>query len=236
MARIPNVRIRTDPKLDQPSMNFFIKVDGNKSRKVQAFLDDFPGEVFMGSYEGALKFAKRLHQIVKRCLKTGTPPKGVNWPPHAASTIRSLGAHKLLNLTGFYLRHIQIIGNGPASTIAVGLPRGTKRPSNIKGSSGITMQHIAQILEYGGNKIPARPLWRPAYNQIGGNSRLKKYVTDGIRKQVRSSLMAIEKSSIYPNSGSKASYLDLIPKELLSKSSQPKPQISSSGEPDDLPF
>lgn len=234
MARIPNVRIRTDPKLDQPSMNFFIKVDGNKSRKVQAFLDDFPGEVFMGSYGGALKFAKRLHQIVKRCLKTGTPPKGVNWPPHAASTIRSLGAHKLLNLTGFYLRHIQIIGNGPVSTIAVGLPRGTKRPSNIKGSSGISMQHIAQILEYGGSKIPARPLWRPAYNQIGGNSRLKKYVIDGIRKQVRSSLMAIEKSSIYPDSGSKASYLDLIPKELLNKPS--KPQIPSSGEPDDLPF
>ena len=131
MARIPNVNIRSDPgNLMSGSMNFYIKVDGEKARRVQKFLDEFPGEVYMGSHEGALKFAKKLHQLVRRCLRTGTPPKGVSWPPHAASTIKSLGPHKLLNLTGFYMRSVKIIDNGPGSTVAVGLPKGLKRPSS----------------------------------------------------------------------------------------------------------
>lgn len=244
MPRIPNVNIRSDPgNLMSGSMNFYIKVDGEKAKRVQKFLDEFPGEVYMGSHEGALKFAKKLHQLVRRCLRTGTPPKGVSWPPHAASTIKSLGPHKLLNLTGFYMRSIKIIDQGPALTIAVGLPRGLKRPSSAKGSSRITMKQIAQILEYGGPKIPARPLWRPAFNEIGGNARLKKDITQGIRKKIRESIIALEKITIRSDLGSRGSssrsrykgdwgnFWDDIPVT-------PKPQgyTPHSDGPDDLPF
>lgn len=241
MARVPNINIRSDPGNISGSMNFYIKVDGKKARRVQKFLDEFPGEVYMGSYEGALKFAKKLHQLVRRCLKTGTPPKGVSWPPHAASTVRSLGPHKLLNLTGFYLRSIKIIDNGPGSTIAVGLPKGLKRPSNAKGSSRITMKHIAQILEYGGPKIPARPLWRPAFNQIGGNTQLKKDITQGIRKQIRASIIAIERSTVRSNyspesvrskyRGNWGDFWDDIP-----TTPSPKGYNPSDYGPSDLPF
>lgn len=211
MARIPNVNIRSDPdNMMSGSMNFYIRVDGRKARRVQHFLDEFPGEVYIGSYEGALKFAKKLHQLVRRCLRTGTPPKGVSWPPHAASTVKRLGPHKLLHLTGFYMRSIKIMDQGPGSTISVGLPKGLKRPSSAKGSSSITMKHIAQILEYGGPKIPARPLWRPAFNEIGGNARLKKDITQGIGKRMRAAIIALEKASIpglgYSGSSSSSRY------------------------------
>lgn len=220
MARIPNVNIRSDPgNMMSGSMNFYIRVDGRKARRVQHFLDEFPGEVYIGSYEGALKFAKKLHQLVRRCLRTGTPPKGVSWPPHSEFTTKSLGAHKLLNLTGFYMRSIKIMDQGPVSTIAVGLPKGLKRPSSAKGSHRLTMKQIAQILEYGGNKVPARPLWRPAFNEIGGNARLKKDITQGIRKKIRSSIVALEKSSIYlnPPSRGKLSWDDIIPMGPIKK-------------------
>lgn len=238
MPRIPNIHIRTDPgNLSSGSLTFYIKVDGKKAKRVSAFLDDFPGEVWVGSREGACKFANKLHRIIKRCLKTGTPPKGVSWPPHSEFTVKSLGAHKLLNLTGFYMRSIKVMDKG--GTIAVGLPRGLKRPNNIKGSSTLTMKQIAQILEYGGNKVPARPLWRPAYNQVGGPAQLKKDITAGIRKQVRKSVQALESSSIYakditPSMGGNASYFDLIPPSYMKTF---KPSSSDTDNfPDDLPF
>lgn len=35
-----------------------------------------------------------------------------------------------------------------------------------KHSSGIDMQHLAVMLEYGTSQMPARPLWRPTFRQL----------------------------------------------------------------------
>ena len=249
MARIPNVTIRSEPWKILPmkgedfqgSMNFFIKVDDGRARKVQAFLDEFPGEIYMGSFLGARKFARKLHQLVRRCIRTGIPPKGVSWPPHAASTVKRLGAHKLLNLTGFYLKSIRIVEDLYRDTIAVGLPKGLRRPSNIKGSHSMTMKQIAQILEYGGPKIPARPLWRPAFQQIGGNARLKKDIINGIRKQIRSKLVSDQKYNIkgigYEKEmqrGYRGNWGDFW--SDVSFKSTPSTYIPHSDGPDDFPF
>lgn len=184
MPRIPNIHIRTDPKFTQgSSLRFVIKVDERKAARVQVFLKDFPNEVELGYKIGAQEFAAKLHRLIIRCLKTGTPPKGVSWPPHSPATVKMLGPHKLLNLTGFYMRSIRILNS--KGVIAVGLPRGLKRPSGYKGSNKLTMRQIAQLNEYGGGKVPARPLWRPAYQQCGGTQGVKKSVTKWIRQIIR---------------------------------------------------
>lgn len=187
MARLPNVNISTDPSFSKTSsIRFVIKLDERKAARVKVFLKDFPNEVELGYRIGAEEFARKLHRLVVRCLKTGTPPKGVSWPPHSPVTTKMLGAHPLLNLTGFYMRSITIINKGwSKGVIAVGLPAGLRRPSNIKGSSSMTMRKIAEINEYGGGKVPPRPLWRPAYKQIGGNQALKKSVSKWVRKIIR---------------------------------------------------
>lgn len=183
MAQLPNINIRTDPSDFKGSLKFVIKLDEAKAGRVKVFLKDFPNEVELGYKIGAQEFATKLHRLVKRCLKTGIPPKGVSWPPHSPVTTKMLGAHPLLHLTGFYYRYVQIIQN--KSSVAVGLPRGLRRPSMMKGSSSLTMKQIAVINEYGGGKVPARPLWRPAYEQIGGKAGLKKCVTKWIRNVIK---------------------------------------------------
>lgn len=209
MARLPNIRFDPNPSWGKPNYGkikelekysrvfgrsgvvglgrggstatvMTIHIDRKRAKKVAVFLDEFPYEVEAGFESGAWEFAEKIHRIVTRCLKTGTPPKGVSWPPHSAVTTKMLGSHKLLNLTGFYLRHIEVGKNKSREfgvvrgTIYVGLPKNLKRPSSIKGSSRLTMREIAEINEYGGGKVPARPLWRPAYRQAGGAAGLRK--------------------------------------------------------------
>lgn len=183
MAQFPNIHIRTDPPNLSGSIQFVVKIDERKAVRVHALLKDFPNEVELGYKIGAQEFATKLHRLVRRCLKTGIPPKGVSWPPHSPVTTKMLGPHPLLHLTGFYYRYIKIIQN--KTSIAVGLPSGLKRPAMMKGSSKLTMKQIAVINEYGGGRIPPRPLWRPAYEQIGGKVGLKKCVTNWIRKIIK---------------------------------------------------
>lgn len=181
MPRIPNVNIRT-PSLPD-SITLMVKVDEHKSRKVQAMLNKFPQSVEKGYRLGSQEFANKLLKLVKRCIKTGTPPKGVSWPPHSPNTTKRLGPHPLLYLTGFYYKYIQIIQN--RKSIAVGLPRGLRRPSLMHGSSSLTMRQIALLLENGGATLPARPLWKPAYNQIGGMKELRKSVIKHLKNEIK---------------------------------------------------
>lgn len=238
MPRIPNIHIRTDPKFySEGSLRMVIKVDEKKAARVKVFLKDFPNEVELGYRIGAMEFATKLHRLVVRCLKTGTPPKGVSWPPHSPATTKMLGPHKLLNLTGFYMRSIKILqGQSLSGTIAVGLPRGLKRPNGAKGSNKLTMRQIAQLNEYGGGKVPARPLWRPAYQQCGGAQGVKKSVTKWVRRVIKEEIkrcnMVGNSMSLNPRRGAADLNFDVNKLPTLRDSVSHAPVTGA----DDLPF
>ena len=135
----------------------------------------------------ATKYAERIAKIARSCLAHGMPPSGsgVSWPPHAASTVKRLGEHTLLYWSSQYYHHIRIIKRG--KHIAVGVPPGLRktRPDGWKSSSPLTLSQVAKILEYGSDKIPARPLWQYLWPAVGGQEAYRKELVQQIRKQIR---------------------------------------------------
>lgn len=161
-------------------------VDKRAMERAQKLIEDTPDILYEGYKEGSSLFAKKLLKLIKDSLRTGMPPRGsnVSWPKHAPSTIRKLGEHKLLNYTGQYLRSVSTFKSRDG--VYVGLPPGVKKVRGKSGSLGKrTLTQVATMLENGGDSLPPRPLWKPAYKVVGGNKELTKLIIKELRKQIR---------------------------------------------------
>ena len=170
-----------------PFGRFEIYVDKAQQARAERLIRDIPS-ILTKSYEnGTRKFGKQLLRILKKCLSTGTPPagSGVSWPPHSASTVKSLGEHTLLNWTGQYRRSVNIYHQ--RNRTYVGLPNNVRKIRKKGKGSKKTLNQIAILLEYGSrdSNLPPRPLWAPAYKVAGGNKSLQKEIRNEIRKQLR---------------------------------------------------
>lgn len=171
-----------------------IYVDKRDQQKAQRLLDRQP-EILRRAYNNAaMEFANKLLRVVKTCLNKGQPPagQGVSWPPHSPHTTKKYGEHTLLHLTGQYARTVQIMRNRNGNII-VGIPPNVKkeRPTSKSqegqsdGNSIRTLNQVAYILEVGTANIPPRPLWKPAYQSVGGTKEVKKLMVKHIRKEIR---------------------------------------------------
>lgn len=175
-----------------------INVDKAASAKVQRLLDGMP-KIYTKAWEkGSRNFGTKLRDLVKRCIFTGTPPSGVNWPPLSESTIHSLGKHPIYYYTGTYYRAITFHNDGKRVWVGVGYNRaGSTRnrfnksvagkARNTEQKSKLTLNQIAIILEFGSSdgKIPKRPLWEPAWKQIGGNKGLQQAVRKELLRELK---------------------------------------------------
>ena len=165
------------------SLNIEIKLDG-EWQKLDNLSNHLQSSVLRGYEKGVNIFSTRLLRIVRRAIRTGIPPpnSGVTWPPHKQSTIDRYGSHTLFNLTGQYSRSIGL--HQYRSRTLIGLPLQKARVSASGKSKTITLNQIAIILEYGNDKIPARPLYAPSYKSAGGPQGLKKELLKNIRSQL----------------------------------------------------
>lgn len=157
-----------------------IKIEGQWQKAIN-LCDGIQKSIKKGYDKGAQKFSRRLVLIIRRAIRSGTPPlgSGVYWPPLSPSTIKKHGYHEIYNLTGKYARSIGI--QRMSNRTYIGIPRGIK-PSNTRAHK--TMNQVAIILEYGNTKIPSRPLWKPAYKSANKGGQLKKDIMWGIRSQL----------------------------------------------------
>lgn len=164
------------------SISLQVKLEGDWQR-VESAIGKIGKDIQYGYDIAVNQYAKRLLRIVRRCILSGTPPQnsGVRWQPLSPETIKRYGEHPLLHLTGAYANSIGFFQYG--SRIYVGLPLRVGRSS----SGGIIINQLAIILEYGNSKIPARPLWAPAYQSIGGSDGLRREIIKEIRRKLGSS-------------------------------------------------
>lgn len=111
------------------------------------------------------KFERELRQLgeaIAEKVKAHIEAQDLNWPALSEVTIANKeGDSKVYVDSGEYLRKIRAKvqptdADGLLLTVAV------------EGShhSGLSMQELAVILEYGTSKIPARPLWRPSFLEV----------------------------------------------------------------------
>lgn len=163
------------------SLNIEIKLDGDW-QALDKLSNTLQQTVYQGYEKGIATFSNRLVRIIRRSLRTGTPPpnSGVVWAPHSPATIAKWGEHTLLNLTGQYSETVGLYKY--KSRTLIGLPINTSKVSRY--NNKITLNQLAIILEYGTNRIPARPLYAPAYKSVGGRRELKKELLKNIRSQL----------------------------------------------------
>ena len=165
--------------------NVKIWANPRQQKKAEELLRKTP-EILQQAYKNtAQRFGDRLAKMAKTCLRKGIPPKnsGVSWPPHAASTTRRLGEHTLLYWSSQYYHAIGLYTRG--RNIFVGVESGVKKTRPDGRNSGLTLLQVAKILEFGGGKVPARPLWIPLFESVGGKAKFKQELVKEIRKQVR---------------------------------------------------
>lgn len=136
-------------------------------------------------------FSKKLINIVRRSLITGTPPKGsgVVWAPHSPNTVKRWGFHPIYNLTGNYANTVGIYAY--RSRTLIGLPINIGKASKSGGS--ITINQLALTLEFGSANIPARPVWNPSLKSAGGRTELKKELLKNIRS------ILFQRTGVRPN-------------------------------------
>lgn len=173
-----------------------IYVDPRKQMQAEKLITRTP-QIMKKAYDlGSRKFGNQLLRIVKRSLNTGVPPPGseVSWPPHSVATLKKYGSHTflkkygshtLLNLTGQYARSVTIVNRKDRTF--VGLPPGLKKTTYFGKTSRKTLNQIAIMLEYGSRdgNLPARELWKPAYEAAGGADALQKSIRNEVRKELR---------------------------------------------------
>ena len=90
-----------------------------------------------------------------------------------------------MNYTGQYLRSVQIVKQ--KNRTYVGIPTNLKKTRKGDRTSKRTLNQVAIMLEYGsrGGNLPPRPLWAPAFEQVGGKKVLKETIVRELRKEIR---------------------------------------------------
>lgn len=165
--------------------NVKIWANPRQQRKAEELLKKTPEILHQAYLNTAKRFGERLAKMAKTCLRNGMPPpnSGVSWPPHAASTTRRLGEHTLLYWSSQYYHAVGVYTRG--RNIFVGVKSSVKKTRPDGRTSGLTLLQVAKVLEFGGGKIPARPLWIPLFESVGGKAKFKQELVKEIRKQIR---------------------------------------------------
>lgn len=174
-----------------------IYVNPRDQQKALQFFRRCP-EIMRKAYEkGSRRFAKILLDIVKRSLATGNPPpgSGVSWPPLSEKTKKAYKSWGFENTHLWYVignmyRRVGIFATRGNKTIYVGFPQGVRATHPNKNAqrnlnTRPTLQALAKLLEKGGGRVPARPLFAPAFKVAGGTSRLNRFIIEELRKEFR---------------------------------------------------
>lgn len=167
-----NINLPQMPELE-------IKMFGQWS-KVDMLGTGLPQSIQAGYDAGINIVGARILRIVKRAIKSGTPPigSGVYWPPLSPETIDRHGPHGIYDLTGTYARVIDI--QRYKNRTYVGIPKGAR----LSHKSSLSLNEVAILLEYGGQRIPPRPLWAPSYKSLGGDEAVRKEIMRSIRSRL----------------------------------------------------
>lgn len=118
--------------------------------------------------------------LIKGLLSEGNAV-GANWPPHSPNYKSPTGW--LLYRTGHYqtaLQNLQIKQKAYDVSLVF-------NPSDLHRKSvkhGLTLGQYVVVNEYGSLHIPARPLWGPAFNKMGGPKGFRDRVFGAVGKRL----------------------------------------------------
>ncbi len=149
--------------------------------RLNKVIDKLPTSVLAGVISGQMSAAKKLRNIVRKYIKEGGG--SLNWqgvsPGYARyKTSQGGDPDRLMWLTGLYYRSIKIFRKG--NKISVGISK------EAKNRRGYRVVDYASVMEYGSSarNIPARPLWKPSFKQLGGKRGIKRIILIHIGRNI----------------------------------------------------
>lgn len=125
--------------------------------KIRASLKKLDSDEAIGK---AAKQMESLGRVITRKLKAHIRKQDLDWAPLSSASIQKKGFDKIYVKRGDYLRSITYdvtVENGEVELNVY--PEGDHY-------SGLSMQELADYLEYGTAKMRARPLWRPVFAEV----------------------------------------------------------------------
>lgn len=140
-------------------------------RKIQRALDSLPKAVKQSASWGQRKAAEKLIKIVKDHINH----QDLGWSDRADST--NSNDPRILVDSGDYYAAIKAYSD--RGTYYVGVKR------NAFNSEGTRISDYAVVHEYGWGDIPARPLWRPSFEEINGSSGVRDIIMKSIHDRVK---------------------------------------------------
>lgn len=135
-------------------------------------------EIKKKAVEAQWQSVKKLKQIVIGHLLA----QDLNWGKLAPSTVKNKRENKgyVLIDTETYLNAIKVWKVGNTSFI------GVKKGTMYKRKTGnVNLERVAIWLEYGTRKMPARPLWGPSIDEMGGKKGMRDFVADAIYRRLK---------------------------------------------------
>lgn len=106
----------------------------------------------------------------------------LNWQDLSERTTKRKKKNKDIILidTETYINNIKLWRQGGKAF--VGVKKGTlyKRKD-----ATVSLERVAIWLEYGTSKMPARPLWNPSIDELGGQEGMRDYVVDAIFRRLK---------------------------------------------------
>lgn len=129
--------------------------------------------------------AKKLKKRIVNSIKNQKPYGGGSWKPLAPSTKERKGSSRIYEDTLKMVNSINILRRGTSITVGIHKSHEYLRGSS-NGLEAIKVADVAAMNEFGGGKLPARPLWRPAQKSI-----TKTYVINQFRLNLSKSFRTI---------------------------------------------
>lgn len=110
-------------------------------------------------------FLLRYKKLLITGLLSEGAAVGASWPPHSPNYKSPTGW--LLHRTGHYQQAINNLTITQKNyNVSLLFDRSDLHRKSVKG--GLTLGQYVVVNEYGTEHIPARPLWVPAFNKMGG--------------------------------------------------------------------
>lgn len=114
-----------------------------------------------------------LGDAIKRKVREHIFSQDLGWRPLSLATESRKGGGIIYFDSGKYIRGIRVTlrkgTSGVGSTTLMVGPYGSHSP-------GLQMKKLAAMLEYGTNRIPARPLWRPTMMELKTMPEYKTFI------------------------------------------------------------
>lgn len=154
---------------------FTVKKIGNWDGVIK-FLSDSGYEVKKKTQQAQWDFIKKYKATVINHLLA----QDLNWTELSERTKRSKNGDLILIDTETYLNNIKMWKQG--NSVLVGVKKGIsyKRRNTV-----VSLDRVAILNELGTSRVPARPLWEPSFQEIGGREGLRQFVVEAIYRRLK---------------------------------------------------